>query len=846
MPATDVQRTPAGTAGTFVFKVEGMDCGGCAGTLKKAVERMPGAAEVTVSLTKETMTLLLDESATDVAAIEKKVRQLGFYPALCSRPAPEPEPVHVHGPGRAHDHDHHGHDHAGAHDMLSAPQVAAGRLAWKIEGVDCASCAVTISRALEKLPGVADVHVSVTNETLTLILDEALTPPGVVESRVASLGYTPSRMEPALPTEETAAPQPPVRRRWWKSSKAKVAATAGGLLMAAYVAGLLYPPLSYWAFLLATVVAAASVSRRALVAAFSGAPFTIEMLLAIAAAGAIAIGAVEEAAVVVFLFTVGEVLEGFAASRARAGIKALNALVPRAALVEEGGVLRQVAAERLAIGQTVVVRTGDRVPADGEVLDGMSSVDESPITGESQPRLKEPGATVFAGSINREATLKVRVDKEPRDNTIARIIALVEEAQDAKAPTERFIDRFARIYMPLVVGIAILVAIVPPLAMGGEWTTWIYRALALLLIGCPCALVISVPAAIASSLSSAARHGLLVKGGAVVESLAKARMVVFDKTGTLTRGEPVVTDIFTVDDDRNGLLASVAALEQESSHPLAKAVLALAEAEKVAPALASRVAAVAGKGVAGTVGGRDLFVGAPRFARDIGRLGEDLETRIRALEDAGKSVVVAMAADRAIGIVALRDEPRSDAASGVEALKRMGIGAMMLSGDNRVTATAIARGLGIEAQAEMLPQDKVSAVRDLAGRAHTVMVGDGINDAPALAAAHVGIAMGSGTDVALEAADVALLRNRVGDVATLISLSRATMRNIRQNVAIALGLKGVFLVTTIAGVTGLWIAVFADTGATVLVTLNAMRLLGFLGRRKEAGQSARMDLQPAG
>lgn len=865
----------------FTFKVAGMDCGSCANTIKTALNRVPGVSDLKISVTTETMSLLLDETATPVSEIEKKVRKLGFEPSLTRRPAARAarDASHVHGPDCNHDHhgheahknraddqktddhaghahgpdcSHDGHDHGavdhkshrhephvhGASCSHDHPEPAvmspspADHLVWKVEGMDCASCAATIRTALERVPGVSDIRVSVTNETLTLALNERLTPAGTVESKVAALGYKPSRIVQG----KAAAPSTavPSRRQWWQTPKAKIAITAGALLGASYVASLVRPELSYWAFLLATIVAAAPIARRAIMAALAGAPFTIEMLLTIAAAGAIVIGAVEEAAVVVFLFSVGEVLEGFAASKARAGIKALGALVPKTAFVEENGRLRELAADELHIGQIVVARTGDRIPADGVVVEGMSSVDESPITGESVPRLKEPGAAVFAGSINHEATLRIRVSRAAQDNTIARIVTLVEEAQESKAPTERFIDRFSRIYMPLIVGIAILVAIVPPLAVGAEWGTWVYRALALLLIGCPCALVISVPAAIASSLSSAAKHGLLIKGGAVIEALAGTQTVAFDKTGTLTRGEPIVTDTVARDGNIALFLATVGALERESSHPLAKAIVDRATAEKVTPVAATNVKSIAGKGVEGSVGGQKIFIGAPRFAREAGTIDETLARQVHALEAEGKTVVVAMARGEAIGLLALRDEPRADARAGVAALKAAGIDTVMLTGDNKATAAAIARELGITARAEMMPEDKVATIRELAEKRKVVMIGDGINDAPALAAAHVGIAMGSGTDVALEAADAALLRNRVQDIATLVGLSRATMRNIRQNVAIAIGLKVAFLVTTVLGMTGLWIAVFADTGATVLVTINAMRLLGYLKKDKAA------------
>lgn len=565
-------------------------------------------------------------------------------------------------------------------------------------------------------------------------------------------------------------------------------------------------------------------------AALAGTPFSIEMLMTIAAVGAVMIGATEEAAVVVVLFLIGELLEGVAAGRARASIQGLADLVPKTALVERAGGMAEVPAENLAVGDVIVVRPGDSIPADGVIVEGSSDIDEAPVTGESTPRRKGIAEIVFAGTISTDGVLKVRVTAVASDNTIARVVRLVEEAQEAKAPTERFIDRFSRYYTPAVLAVGALVALLPPLVAGGDWNEWTYKGLAILLIGCPCALVISTPAAIAAGLATGARRGLLMKGGAVLEGFRRITAVAFDKTGTLTAGKPVVTDIVAYGRDERTVLALAAALEQGSSHPLAVAILGRAKAARapVPPALAAK--AILGKGVEGSVGGVAIFLGSGQAAGERAAVTEAQRLAIDSLNGQGKTVSVLVADGVMAGLIAMRDEPRPDAVAGIAALKAEGIRTVMLTGDNRRTAEAIAVSLGIEARAELLPQDKQRIVGELQREGLKVAkVGDGINDAPALAAADIGIAMGGGTDVALETADAAILHGRVMDVARMVRLSRAVMANIGQNITVALGLKAVFLVTTIAGITGLWPAILADTGATVLVTANAMRLLRWCG-----------------
>ncbi|MCO6388919.1 MULTISPECIES: heavy metal translocating P-type ATPase [unclassified Aliihoeflea] len=713
---------------------------------------------------------------------------------------------------------------------------------FRVSGMDCAACASKVDTAVRRMAEVEDVQVSVVSGSMTVLHGPGANL-GEIATKVKSLGYEAallagaegkSTRDPDAVTGSAAnvshhAEIDP-EGAWWSGRKARLTIACGLALAVAFVFSYLVPATQPWGFILAMSVGLVPIARRAVAGAVNGSPFSIETLMTVAAVGAVFINAAEEAAVVVVLFLVGEMLEGVAAGRARAGIRALAKLMPRTALLEDGDSTKTVPADSLAIGNIVIVRPGDRLPADGTVASGESTVDEAPVTGESVPKRKEEGDRVYAGTVNHDGVLRVEVTAGAADNTIARIIALVEEAQESKAPTERFIDKFSKYYTPGVMVVAALVAVMPPLFAGEDWATWVYRGLAVLLIGCPCALVISTPAAIAAALSAGARRGLLMKGGAVLEGLGKVDRVAFDKTGTLTEGKPVVTDIVAVGRLGGEVLRLAASLEVGSSHPLATAILARAKDDGIQITAAQEASALGGKGVQGTLAGERLFLGSPGAAAQRIAMDNDLSMQIEALNDQGKTVSVLMVGDTVAGLIGMRDEPRDDAAEGVAALRAIGADAIMLTGDNARTAKAIAQTLGIEARAELLPEDKQRIVAEMRQSGSFVAkVGDGINDAPALAAADIGIAMGSGTDVALETADAAVLHGRVRDVADMVLLSRLTLRNIYQNITIALGLKAVFLVTTVIGVTGLWPAILADTGATVLVTANAMRLLSWRG-----------------
>ncbi|MDX6039499.1 Zn(II)/Cd(II)/Pb(II) translocating P-type ATPase ZntA [Scandinavium lactucae] len=693
-----------------------------------------------------------------------------------------------------------------APEQPSAPQ-GAHRYSWLVSGMDCAACARKVENAVRQLSGVRQVQVLFTTEKLLVDADRDIRPE--VETAVSKAGY-------ALRAED--APQQPAPSRLRENLPLIVL-----MVMMALSWGLaqVNHPLGNLAFIATTLVGLFPIARQALRLIKSGSWFAIETLMSVAALGALFIGATAEAAMVLLLFLIGERLEGWAASRARKGVSALMALKPDTAIRLRNGQRETVAQRDLRPGDVIEVAAGGRLPADCTLVSTFASFDESALTGESVPVERNQGETVPAGATSVDRLVQLSVVSEPGDSAIDRILRLIEEAEERRAPIERFIDRFSRIYTPAIMLVALLVAVLPPLLAGAEWLPWIYKGLTLLLIGCPCALVISTPAAITSGLAAAARRGALIKGGAALEQLGSIQHIAFDKTGTLTVGKPRVTAIVPLNGATEAsLLALAAAVEQGSSHPLATAIVNEATARQLALPQALNQRALAGSGIEADVAGEKVLI----CAGDKFPSGEHAAL-IAQLEDAGQTVVVVVKNQTLQGILALRDTLRDDAREAVNALHDLGIQGIILTGDNPRAAAAIAKELGLDFRAGLLPADKVTAVTALNAQAPLAMVGDGINDAPAMKASTIGIAMGSGTDVALETADAALTGNRLTGLAQMISLARATRANIRQNIALALGLKGIFLVTTLLGITGLWLAVLADTGATVLVTANALRLL---------------------
>ncbi|OFW05550.1 MAG: hypothetical protein A3I61_04490 [Acidobacteria bacterium RIFCSPLOWO2_02_FULL_68_18] len=688
---------------------------------------------------------------------------------------------------------------------------------FRVEGMDCNEEVVILERRLKPLAGLEAVSADLVGQRLHVKYDATkLTTAAIVDAA----GQTGMRMW--LEHEEPALEGGDVAWRWRLVVVCALGIVAGLALVASG-----RPAVSAACFTAAAIAGGIFPARRA-AAALRSRTLDINTLMIVAVAGALVLGEWLEAAAVVFLFAVAQWLELRTMERARQAIRALIDLSPREAFVRRDGMDGRIPVDDLRVGDAILVRPGDKVPLDGVVVAGQSDVNEAPLTGESLPVDKAPGDDVFAGTINGHGALDVRVTRLVRDTRLARIIHLVETAQASRAPVQTFVDRFARVYTPAVLVLAVIVAVVPPLA-GAEASVWVYRALVLLVISCPCALVISTPVSLVAALSAAARNGVLVKGGVHLERLAAVRVVAFDKTGTLTRGELRVTGVLPLDTSSPlDVLRYAAAVEARSEHPVAKAIVAYAREHGIAVPPASRFAAVPGMGAEADVDGVRVIVGNERLF-EVRRIPVPPVAGLERARRAGKSVVVVSLNGTAVGALEVADRPRDTAREAIGLLREHGVRRVaMLTGDHERTAARIAEELQLdEYHAGLLPEQKHGLVRSLSSRYGPVlMVGDGINDAPALAAADVGIAMGAaGSDAALESADVALMSDELLRVPYALRLARATLRNVRTNVAISLALKAAFLVMALTGTTTLWMAVLADTGASVVVVGNALRLL---------------------
>jgi Cd2+/Zn2+-exporting ATPase len=679
-------------------------------------------------------------------------------------------------------------------------------------------CAARLERAVAALPGVTRAILNFGAAKLTV--EGAFDPKGVIREAAQHDG-TVARLEG----------EPVVSAAGWVHRLPEIRMAVAGLAIVAGWAGELLggpPHATIPLFAAAMLIGGYATIRRGL-RALSRLQFDMNGMMTGAVTGAALIGQWEEGAVVAFLYAVSNWLEGYTMDRARRSIRALMDLAPREARVRRDGVVTVMPVEEIRVGDLLLVRPGEKLASDGVVAAGSSAVDQAPITGESVPVDKGPGDPVYAGSLNGHGALEVGVTRRVEDTTLARIIHLVEEAQGERAPSQQFVERFARVYTPVVFGLALGLMVVPSLFFGQPWAPWIYRGLALLIVSCPCALVVSTPVTIVSAIANAARRGILIKGGAYLEELGRLRAVALDKTGTLTRGAPEVTDVIPLDGrSPDDLLALAAAVEAQSEHPLARAVVRAARRRRLSLSAADGFTAIPGKGGHAVVSGQVVYVGSPRLFAEMGN-GTGTEGVVASLEGEGKTVMLAGTPQGIVGVVALADQLRPESRQAVAGLRAVGIRHVaLLTGDNRAIAERIADQVGADTiRSEILPEQKLEAVRALRAEFGSLaMVGDGVNDAPALAASSVGVAMGvAGSDVALETADVALMADDLSRLPFLVRLGQAAVRVIRQNIAFALIIKALAIAAVFPGWLTLWLAVLGDMGASVLVTLNGMRLL---------------------
>lgn len=713
---------------------------------------------------------------------------------------------------------------SGLQVRLQAPQPAASGAGEHstifIEKMDCPTEESLIRKRLEAADWVASLSFNLLHRQLTV---------EHVPGRLPDVLHALEELGMDGRVEETIADAKRVRASLAARSSRWRLAVSGGLALTAEVAALAYGD-TFWA-VVALAVAAIGLSgldtyRKGWVA-LRQRNLNINALMSVAVTGAALIGQWPEAAMVMVLFTIAETIEASSLDRARRAVEGLMAMAPDMATIRTESGWRSVAASTLNVGAVVRARPGERIAVDGKVTAGTSAVDQSPITGESVPVDKAPGDTVFAGTINQNGELEYQVTARASDSTLARIIRAVQEAQATRAPTQRFVDAFSKYYTPAVFALAVAVALVPPLFMAADWMSWLYRALVMLVIACPCALVISTPVTVVSGLTAAARRGILVKGGLYLEQGHRLNVLALDKTGTLTQGRPSLTDVIPLKGSETPVMRIAAALSRRSDHPVSKAVAERAEDWSDLPDVTG-FTALRGRGIEGTVDGVLYRLGNHRLVEESNACSPELEARLDVLEEQGKTAIVLVGAGEAVAVFGIADAVRGQSKEAVAQLKELGIRPVMLTGDNRHTAEAIARQVGIEdVRSELLPEEKLQAIEQLSGGGSVVgMVGDGINDAPALARASIGFAMGAaGTDTAIETADVALMDDDPRKLATFVRLSRATKAVLWQNISLALGIKAVFLVLALSGQATLWMAVFADMGASLIVVFNGLRLL---------------------
>ncbi|SDB22174.1 heavy metal translocating P-type ATPase [Pseudomonas sp. NFACC13-1] len=733
--------------------------------------------------------------------------------------------LHTHKPGHGHDHGHSCCASKAAPAVVNlgkTPTDGARLSSFRIEAMDCPTEQTLIQNKLGKLEGVQRLEFNLINRVLGVTHDLPSDAP--IIQAIESLGMQADPLVPGQKPETNDLPAP--AKPWWPLALSGVTALGAELIHFTNAA-------PNWVVALVALVSILSgglgTYKKGWIA-LKNRNLNINALMSIAVTGAVLIGQWPEAAMVMFLFTVAELIEAKSLDRARNAISGLMQMAPEQATVQQADGSWQVQeVKAIALGARVRLRPGERVGLDGDVVAGRSTLDQAPITGESLPVEKTVGDKVFAGTINQAGELEYTVTAAADQSTLARIIHAVEQAQGARAPTQRFVDQFSKIYTPAVFALALAVAVIPPLFMGAAWFDWIYRALVLLVVACPCALVISTPVTIVSGLAAAARKGILVKGGVYLEGGYKLDYLALDKTGTITHGKPVQTDYVALDPTVQSTAPALAAsLAARSDHPVSRAIANAAVDKQLAPQVVDNFEALAGRGVRGDIGGQTYHLGNHRLVEDLGLCSPELEEKLFALEKQGKSVVLLLDATGPLALFAVADTVKDSSREAIRQLHDLGIKTLMLTGDNAHTAEAIATQVGMDqARGDLLPEDKLQAIEALYAQGHRVgMVGDGINDAPALARSEIGFAMAAaGTDTAIETADVALMDDDLRKIPAFIRLSRQTSSILKQNIALALVIKAIFLGVTFAGLATMWMAVFADMGVSLLVVFNGLRLL---------------------
>ncbi|MBW1980527.1 MAG: cadmium-translocating P-type ATPase [Deltaproteobacteria bacterium] len=759
-----------------------MDCADCAATLAKTLEKLAGVRASSINFATSRLKIEYTPRRFEIERLERELKKAGYRLA-----------------------------EAGATE----------RLDLVVEEMDCADESTIIEKQLKRLPGINELQFNLVARELRVSYDpERLKPEQIIEA-VDATGMQARLKGGHRPAEST-----------WMRHRHLILTTVSGVFILAALGFSLagYPhTITDSLYILAILTGGYFIARKGLLALRT---FSLDMnfLMTVAVIGAAAIEQWLEGATVMFLFSVANILQNYTMNRARNAIRSLMELSPNMVVVKRNGKEEDVPVQDVGIGEKILVRPGEKIGLDGRVVAGSSSVNQAPITGESLPVAKTVGDSVFAGTINQNGSLEVEVTHGYQDTTLSRIIHMVEEAQSQKAPSQSFVEKFARYYTPAVIGVAVLIAALPPLVLGLSFTVWFYRSLVLLVIACPCALVISTPVSIVSGLTAAARVGILIKGGICLEETGHLKVFVFDKTGTLTRGKPAVTDIIPLNEySADEVLRLAAAIECYSEHHLASAIVEEAERKGLQYPRPEDFQAIPGKGAQANIEGHLFYIGNHRLLEEQKKCDAEIDNILSALQEQRKTAVILANQERALGIVAIADEVRQESRMALQQLKADGIEKIvMLTGDNRGTAAAIARSLPIDDyRAELMPEDKAAVVKELMHEwGKVAMVGDGVNDAPALAVASVGIAMGTiGTDTALETADIALMTDDLSRLPLVRRLSRKTLRTIKQNIAFSLLTKAVFIALAIPGFATLWMAVGADMGASLLVILNGLRIL---------------------